>query len=301
MMQKAAYGIVKVSDKLGTINRGIAKAMSKGLIKYSDTVLDESIYWHFRNKTAPYHWLWINSYLSNLKKQLDEWPFAKPGLYVGVSDPGGGKSSLMSEVMWRAYVMTGKGSLVNVNVEKPRYDETSGRRYKLNALYDMKDFFNDKDIKIYPNQYQFATMQVDEAHRLWNRRYNSSNDYNSTFGGFMKYAVGVRHFIGQIFMWTQLEEVDTQINSLAANNFFEVEVKKGFDYDYWLLTGEWNNTILGWHVQFFKLSKTGVRTDTHYHYIKRTFDINYFDSLNLQEELKQAKIDNRHKITREKK
>lgn len=298
-LEKTALSITDLSDKILKTNRKLASKFAKGLIKYSDYVLDEKIYWHFRNKTSPYHWLWIYSYLNSLKKEIDVWPFDEPGFYIGVGEPGGGKSSLMSEIMHRFRIKTGKGSYVNVAVEKPRTCEKTGRQYIYNPLYKMSDFFGDKGIHTFPNQYQFATFQIDEIIREWNRRNNSSNAYNTTFMGFMKYAPGVRHFIGHIFGWSQLEEVDSQMLSLGANKLFEVRVKKGFDYELWLLNGEWNYTILGWHVQFFKLSKSGIRTDTDYYYVKRTFDLKYFDSLNLRKELDSAKIDNRFKIEKE--
>lgn len=299
MIEKISNKIIKLNDAVIKGNRKIASKLSKGLIKYSDAVLDESIYFNFRNKTAPFHWLWINSYMNSLKKKSSDWPFKDPGLYIGAGGPGAGKSSLMSEIMWRLYVETGKGSYVNVKVEKPRLDLKTGRRFILNPIYEMSDFFDDKKIKVYPNQYNFASLQVDEAHRLWNRRYNMSGDYNKTFGGFMSYSVGVRHFIKYIFLWTQLEEVDTQLHSLGKHNLFEPRVDKGFDYEHWLQTGEWNYTILGWHVQFFEITASGNRIDKDYYYIKRTFDLDYFDSLNLQEELQAAKIDNKHTITKE--
>lgn len=299
-MEELAHNIVNFSDKILNRNRKVAGKIARGLIKYSDYVLDENIYWHFRNKTAPWHWLWINSYLNSLKKQIDVWPFEEPGFYIGVGAPGAGKSSLMFEIMHRFRVKTGKGSYVNVNVEKPRTCEKTGRQYIYNPMYEMSDFFGDKGIHTYPNQYQFATLQIDEIIREWNRRMNSSNKYNETFMGFMKYAPGVRHFIGHIFGWSQLAEVDSQMLSLGADKMFEVKCRKGFDYDWWLLTGEWNYTILGWHIQFFTLNKSGVRLDTDYHYIQRTCDLRYFDSLNLRQELEGAKMDNRYKIEKEK-
>ena len=62
----------------------------------------------------------------------------------------------------------------------------------------------------------------------------------------MEYAVGVRHYIGHIFLYTQMDKVDTQLMSLGAKNFVEVQVKKGFNYDRWLDNGKFETTILGW-------------------------------------------------------
>ena len=73
-----------------------------------------------------------------------------------------------------------------------------------------------------------------------------------TFKPFMDYAVGVRHYIGHIFVYTQMDKVDTKLMSLGANNVIDVQVKKGFNYKHWLNNGKFEETILGWNLTFFK-------------------------------------------------
>lgn len=298
MLEKIALKIVKIDKKITAVNRKIAGIFARGIMKYNDRVLQEDIYSKFRKSTAPFHWSWINKWVANLFKDTEAWPFTKPGLYICVGEPGAGKSSLMAEIAHRMYLKTGKGSYINTAMEKPRTCDLTGRRYVLHPRYDISDFFWDRKIVLWPNQYLYCALHVDEAHIVWNPRENNSNFYNNTFIPFMRYAVGVRHYIGHMFMYTQMDKVDTQANQLGQENMFTVQVKKGFDYPHWLDTGEFRYTILGWDIDFFYFTGGGDKNIYKSVYIERTFNLDYFDTYNLREELKNAKMDNRFSIER---
>ena len=119
-----------------------------------------------------------------------------------------------------------------------------------------------------------------------------------TFGPFMDYAVGVRHYIGRIFIYTQMDKADTQLMSLARENILSVEKRMGFDYERWLKTGKFEITITGWDLTFKKATPNGSGgwniKETHKVFYKRTFDMDLFDTFNLREDLVNAKFDNRH-------
>ncbi|CCV64329.1 phage-related protein [Alteracholeplasma palmae J233] len=296
-LESTAFKLDKIGDWNVSLNRKLARFISKKLIRYTDWVMDERIYKRMRDMTAPLHWAWINGWLASLKKAYDEFPFKKEGLYIVTGLPGAGKSSVAAEIMHRMFLATGKGSYINTAIEVPRVDENNFRKYTLHPRYEITDFFDEGKIVAYPNHYLFAALHIDEAHRIWQYRVNNSNEYMNSFKGFMEYAVGVRQYIGHIFAYTQMDKVDVQMMTLAEA-IVDVQVKKGFDYEYWRETGEFRITILGWDLVFHKVVTNGSGGYTKAEYkrvfLKRTMDLKYFDSYNLRQELKGEKMDNRY-------
>ena len=266
-----------------------AKKLIYLLNKYNDFVMSDTVYGFARNVTKPLHWLWIYNWLLNLKRNYRKEAFVKPGLYIIVGEPGAGKSSLAYQIMERDRRKNGKGSYINTEIEKERVDFKKKRYYKYHQNYEIKDFFADKEIKSYPNQFDYNAMHIDEAHRIWNYRDNMSNDYKNSFMPFMTYAVGVRHYIGRIFLYTQLDKVDTQLMSLGASHYFEVQKKLGFDYERWLATGKFELTIVGWKIREYTVSN-GIKKKIDQFFIQRTFDIDYFDTFNLRKGMDLSKM-----------
>lgn len=267
----------------------IAKKIIKGLNKYNDYVMSDKVYRLARLITKPIHWLWIFGWFLKLKASYKSDPFSEPGLYIITAPPGGGKSSLAYELMERAKRKNGKGSYINTAIERPRIDYNKMFYYSYHQRYKISDFFKDNDIVAYPNHLLFNQLHIDEAHLLWNYRNAMTKDYKDTFIPFMEYAVGVRHYIGHIFMYTQLSKVDTQAESLANGNLYQVRIKKGFDYKRWLIDGVFKLTIKGWYID--KVVKYGdkVKTIGSWYY-DRTFDIDYFETFNLRKELNYSKL-----------
>lgn len=295
--ESTALKIDAIGDWNVTINRKIARWISKKLIRYTDYVMDESFYKKVRDMTAPLHWAWINKWLDSIKAKYDEDPFKKEGLYIITGLPGSGKSSLAAELMHRTFVRTGKGSYINTKIEVPRVDPNTFQKYVLHPQYEFTDFFDKKKIVAYPNHYQFAALHVDEIHRILQYRLNSSGEYMDLFTGFMEYAVGVRQYIGHIFAYTQMNKVDIQMLTLAEA-LVEVNVRKGFDYQLWRETGKYQITILGWDLVFYKVEMSGVGGFTKYEYkrvfLERTMDLNYFNTMNLRDAAKNANFDNNY-------
>lgn len=300
-VKKLAIKVDAFTDAYNKFNRKIARKIANLILKYNNWVMDEKIYANIRKLTKPLHWAWIGGWLKWVKDSYYEMdPFKKPGIYIITGEPGSGKSSLAMEIMHRTLLRTGKGSYINTAIEVPRIDEKTYRLYLHHPLFEITDFFDKGKIVAYPNHFKFAAMHIDEAHRVWQYRENQSNSYMDTFKPFMEYAVGVRHYIGHIYIYTQMEKVDTQLMSLGANNILDVQVKKGFDYNLWLENGKFETTILGWNLTFFKATassggwnKTPVKTI----FLPRTFDLKYFDTFNLRKGLKDVKFDNRYKTT----
>lgn len=297
-IKSMAIKIDGFADNNVAYNRRLARSISNKLIRYTDWVMQDHIYERFRRLTKPVHWLWIWGWMERAKAAYDEDPFRRPGVYIGTGEPGSGKSSLAMEIMHRMLKKTGKGSYINTAIEIPRVDEKTFEKYIFHPRYEITDFFRDFKIADYPNQFKFAALHIDEAHRVWQYRQNQSDQYMHSFKPFMDYAVGVRHYIGHIFLYTQMDKVDTQLMSLGSNNVFDVQVKKGFDYDNWMETGLFRNTILGWDLTFYKvIQKDGSwnKIERFKTFYKRTFDLKFFNSLNLQDGLKHVTFDNRYK------
>lgn len=301
-IKKLALKVDALSDKNYKLNRKIAKGFSNLILSYNDFIMDERIYEPVRKLTKPLHWLWIGGWLASIKRGYDNDPFKKPGIYVVTGEPGSGKSSLAMEIMNRTLRRTGKGSYINTAIEVPRVDDKTFRLYLHHPRFEITDFFNNGEIVAYPNHYQFAGLHIDEAHMVWQYRVNQSEDYMKTFKPFMEYAVGVRHYIGHIFLYTQMDKVDTQLMSLGAKNFVEVQVKKGFNYDRWLDNGKFETTILGWDLTFYDMVSNGsggwTRSNKYSVFLPRTFDLAYFDTYNLRAKLGEVKFDNRYQTTK---
>lgn len=301
-IKKFALTVDDLSERNYRLNLKIAQGISKAIIKYNNFVMDERIYEPVRYLTKPLHWAWIGGWLASIKANYIPNPFAKPGVYIITGEPGSGKSSLAMEIMYRMLISTGKGSYINTAIEVPRVDPKTYRKYLHHPRFEITDFFDDFKIKAYPNHYQFASMHIDEAHQVWQYRQNQSDDYMKTFKGFMEYAVGVRQYIGHIFMYTQMSKVDTQVMSLGAENFLEVKVKKGFNYNLWLENGKFEMTILGWDLMFYIMVGNGsggwTRHDKYTTFLERSFDLNYFDTFNLRANLGSVTFDNRYKVER---
>ncbi len=299
---KLALKVDAFTDCHVKINRKIAHKISNWILKYNNFVMDERIYEKVRLLTKPLHWAWIGGWMQMVHNRYHEMdPFKKPGIYIITGEPGSGKSSLAMEIMHRTLIRTGKGSYINTAIEVPRVDEKTFRKYLHHPIYEITDFFDKGQIVAYPNHYLFAALHIDEAHRVWQYRENQSASYMDTFKPFMEYAVGVRHYIGHIYMYTQMEKVDTQVMSLGAKNFLEVQVKKGFNYNMWLVNGKFETTILGWNLLFYNMISNGsggwTRYDTKTVFLPRTFDLEFFDTYNLRAMLKDVKFDNRYKTT----
>lgn len=295
-LEKAAFKIDKLGDWNVSINRKIARFFAKKITRYNEFVMDEKIYKKIRDLTDPLHWVWINKWLSNLKKNWDENPFKKEGLYIITGLPGSGKSSLAAELMHRDLMRTGKGSYINTKIENPRIDEITRQKYLLHPRYEFTDFFNNREIVAYPNHYKFAALHIDEIHQILQYRNNSGNEYMNLFKGFMDYVVGVRQYIGHIYAYTQMNKVDIQMLTMAEA-IVEVQVKKGFDYELWRETGKMEITILGWNLIFYKpeITSSGfTKTEYKRFFLERTMDLKYFNTMNLRDAAKSANFDNRY-------
>lgn len=266
----------------------IIKKLIKIINKYNKFIMRDDIYFTARKITKPLHWLWIFGWLAKLKQKIEQ-PFTKPGVYIISGEPGAGKSSLAYQIMERDRLKNNKGSYINTAIEKPRVDYEKMKYYKYHQQYEITDFFKDNKIICYPNQYDFNAMHVDESHRIWNYRNNMQSDYKESFIPFMEYAVGVRHYIGRIFLYTQLDKVDTQLMSLGASNFYTVKKKLGFDYMHWYITGKFELTIKGWNIKEYVISDNKKKEIDSF-FIDRTFDIEYFDTFNLRKDLDYSKM-----------
>jgi hydroxymethylpyrimidine pyrophosphatase-like HAD family hydrolase len=284
-------------DALSTTNRKFNQKLTNRLVplikRYNKLMMSEDVYQRARVLTKPLNKIWVNSWLNSLSKHIDDNPFKEPGVYIGTGGTGAGKSSLAFELMERWRLKTGKGSYVTTKLEKPRFDERVGRHYVYHNLKPLNYFFH-KKIKVRPNHHKYASMQIDEAHFDLNYRKNGSNEYNDIFIPLQKYAIGVRHTIKYIFLWTQMRKVDTQLMALAKK-VFDVQVHKGFNYQEWMENGVFKITILGWWVTFYKLIPNGNNSFNRYevgkYYIERTCDLTYFDTFNLENSMNDIPMD----------
>ena len=293
-MEKRALKISSIGDKISIFIQKLAKVNSLPLAKYSEFVLKDNIYRKIRTLTRPLHKIWIWAWLNSLYREQEQYPFNKPGVYIICGEPGAGKSSLAFEIMTRTLKKTGKGSYINTAIENPKVNSNTFQTYLYHPKYQLTDFFQKGKILKWPNQYKFSAIHIDEIHRELQYRQNQSSEYMDIFKGLMEYAVGIRHYIGHMFCYTQMDKVDTQMMSLGANNILNVQIKKGFNYRLWLETGKFEITILGWNLSFYIATQSGGtwnKVKTHETFLKRTFCLEEFNTYNLRKNLKDVEFD----------
>lgn len=252
--------------------------------------------------TFPWHYIWILYWYINHRKKVEKLIYDDPGIHIIIGPPGCGKSSLMFYLAERLRILSGKTSYINSEIEKPRLSEDKQYKYTYHKLYAFTDFFDDRRLIKEPNHHVYASLMIDEAHRILNYRENSSSDYNDRFIPFIKYSVLVRKNIKKIYMSTQMGKVDTQLMSLAKT-ITQPRVKIGFDYKNWLVKdGLYRLTIKGFYIDQYGLDINGEKTQKPINsfYIRNEFaDFDYFETMAMNDAYAHIQMDQPKNIIRE--
>ncbi len=265
--EKVKLFIVKLFKAFTDFCVDISKALYNPLVRYM---------------TFPFHRLWILGWIEFIYKQGDKtMPFPKGMKYIQ-SEQGGGKSSFMYHFTKWHYDISGKGSYINVAMEKPKftYDQ---KMYVENYLFYLDDFFENGEMI-----YRFETEKnscviVDEFQQENSYRRNKTSAYLERMEGMEKFMTGLRHQnMDHVWIASQLNKNDITVMQLLVA-YYSVKIKKGFDYKYWLDTGRFRITIKGWEMQQkFIDTQSGVvkLSNGPKFYVPRKFSLDDFESLN---------------------
>lgn len=239
------------------------------------------VYKLLRLLTFPWHYFFIWGWLIYKKRKNKKLIYDEPGVHIIIGPPGSGKSSLMYLLIERLRIIEGKPSYINSSFEKARISEDGEYKYKYHQLYKFNDFFRDRKTILEPNEMLYASLCVDEGHRLLNYRENGTTDYNDRFVPFMDYAVQVRHKIKRIYFSTQMGKADTQLMN-TAKTITAPRADIGFKYEEWLLeSGLFRFNILGFHIDVYDRDINGEKSSKPIKsfYIKNDWaDFDYFDT-----------------------
>lgn len=259
--------LVKLINMFINLCVEISKALYNPLVRYI---------------TFPFHKLWILGWIELIYKGKDKtMPFPKGMKYIQ-SKQGGGKSSFMYHFTKWHWDLTGKGSYINVSMEKPKftYDQ---KLYVENYLFILDDFFENGEMV-----YRFETEKnscviIDEFQQENSYRRNKTSLYLERMEGMEKFMTGLRHqHMDHVWVASQLNKNDITVMQLLVA-YYTVKVKKGFDYKKWLEDGKFRITIQGWKMQEKHIdTQSGIvkLIDGKKFYIPRKFDLDDFETLN---------------------
>lgn len=255
--------------------------------------------------TAPGSWFlfyflkkWANRYKT---------PILAEGVHLILATMGGGKSSIMFDVMEELRRLTGFGSSVNTDLENPKYNKITHSFFRHHDFFDMWDKFGLEEVTNKYGETRFiatlreqfnpdflAALVFDEFISALNRRNNKSTDYNKVFLAIFNLVLHKRHVskkslksgIKRVYFLQQIDALDGLLNSAIDYKHY-IKVDLDCSYPYWLLTGALTKFIKGWDVWTYvpnvKRNRKGGKDDwklkKHY-YRKKTFRDEDFESRN---------------------
>lgn len=235
-------------------------------------------------------------------------PLLAEGVHLLVATMGGGKSSLMFDVIEELRRVTGFGSSVNTALENTKYNPITNAYFRYHDHFEMFDKFGleevvmkDGEVRVIATlREQFdpnflAALVFDEFISSLNRRNNKTTDYNKVFLAIFNLVLHKRHVakddlgngIKRIYFLQQIDALDGLLDA-SIDYKHHIEVDLDCTYGQWLLTGMLTKNILGWKVWSYALDKKRnmkKKTDLwklkQHYYRPRTFDIEDFESRNM--------------------
>ncbi len=284
LFDKSIETFDKINDLFVKIQDKLAVAIDKMASAFSAFILSKPIYKLYRLVSFPWHFIAILIYkLYKKLKSRGILIYDRPGIHIIFGVPGSGKSSLSYELIERIRLETKlKPSYINYPFEKHRLSEDGSYIYRYHNLYAFEDYFNYNIMRKRFNDTMFGSIVIDEAHGIFNARYNKTREYNQSFRPFIEYSTKIRQNMGQIFMLTQMGKMDIQIMMLATS-ITEVSIDIGFDYPDWLLeTGLFRFKPLGWKITQYVIDSFGNiehKKGRKKFYVKNEYaNMDYFDS-----------------------
>lgn len=235
-------------------------------------------------------------------------PILAEGVHLLIATMGGGKSSIMFDVIEELRRTTGFGSSVNTAIENKKYNPVTNSYFKYHDHFDMWDKFGLEEQKNKHDEVRYvatlreqfdpnflAALVFDEFISSLNRRNNKTTDYNKVFLAIFNLVLHKRHVakddlfngIKRIYFLQQIDALDGLLDA-SIDYKHHIEVDLDCTYGQWLLTGMLTKNILGWHVWSFKKNKKrNIKKKSNewvlwkHYYRPRTFESEDFESINM--------------------
>lgn len=240
---------------------------------------------------------YIRYYYLTVIKYLTTDPIEHLGVHYITALMGGGKSSLMYDVAEKIRTTTSKGTYVNVEMERPRYDPIDDMWYKFHPEFDIEEFWG---VKTYIDEngeekqrieqlkkfdLEFDNLILDEWLSKMNHRQNNTKLYKEVFIALISAIAHMRHqHMKRIYVASQLDTTDIQLMAMFKY-IHEVEVDLKVPYWQWVRTGSLEKDIQGWTIWTYKYKRNRKKSSTEKilykkYYRPRTSNLDYFESMN---------------------
>jgi hypothetical protein len=264
--------------------------------KYEKFLIEKSLF--ARVSTMPTNY-YLYRMLKKLKKSNVD-PLLFNGVHFITALMGGGKSSLIYDVIEEIRRNTGKSSYVNADFEKIKYDDVAEKSYLHHQKFELTEFFdmsnikkNDEEtgqIKISQKKKfnrNFDSIVLDEWLSEMNHRNNKKSDYNNIFLALMNMIAHMRHQkMKRIFVLSQMSTTDVQLMTMFSF-IHEIQVDLDCTYLDWIKTGSLSKKIKGWWISTYakptnkKYQNKDEMVLIKKYYRKATADFTYFDTFSM--------------------
>jgi len=303
------YKLAQLSKKITGISIKISKRFlmpfNRVLRAWQDNfnITDMNKRWaKARLLTYPWHHIWIKMYKSQFKKEHEpDLIQDTEGLQIIGGNTGSGKSTLLFDVMEVDRLRTGKPWYVNTDIEKPRFDASVSAMVRYHRYIPFDEVFNNFLMQVRLNPILFSGYGIDEIHRIFDYRQNSTTAYASKFVPFRDYAVVVRKHIKKLIGLTQMDRLDIQLMYLVKL-WHKPRIDIGFDYEDWMWeTGLFRFKVKGWYIDTYAVDTSNPSNMLHLvkegWYRKATADFDYFDTYAYSDAYDHIPLDLGGKIT----
>lgn len=292
----------KVIDKLYSIYNLIANKHFKFIIWSKKTVLQH--YKTARYTTIPFNKIWL--YFWKKWRLNGATLLHAKGMHFFVALQGGGKSSLIYDLIEEDRIKYSKGAYINVELENPRLDDDSKLLYVYHKQFQLEDFWgltkkeDSEDLEISQkkqfNTEYFNNVVFDEWLANMNHRQNMTKAYKNVFIALISSLARMRHQgIRRILIASQLDTTDTQMMHMFKY-IHQIEVVLDIEYWKWIEDGLFEDHIIGWQIWTYSQKRNRKKGSTELtfvkkHYRKRTADFKYYNSLNQAKEYNRLPVD----------
>lgn len=245
--------------------------------------------------TFPFHFIWIWIFKNINKNQLEpDLINDTEGLQIIGGNTGSGKSTLGFDVMEYDRIYKGRAWYVNTRIEKPSYNEHFSAYVRYHRYIEFTDVWSNFKTNIRLNNYIYNGYLIDEIHRIFDYRQNSTNAYASVFVPFRDYAVVVRKHIKRLIGITQMDRLDIQLMYLVKY-WHKPRIDIGFDYEDWMLeTGLFRFKVKGWYIDTFTVdvsNTANMLVPLQSWYRKATANFDNFDTYAFNDVYDHIKLD----------
>lgn len=212
-----------------------------------------------RYSTFPLHWIWIKLELNKSESKLTDLPIFKLGAHYIYGKPKAGKSTLLYAALLDYAYFTGKTAYTTDQMELPRKN-VYGHEYYYHQTFTPDEFYQEGEQIVRFDTDKHNIVLYEEMLAKYQQRNNAKKSYNDEVLPMIAAMGTQRHqSIDLFFFVSQLPRNDIAIMQMLVG-YHEPQIKKAFDYKYWLSTGKFRFYIKGWWITSSNIQITDSNT-----------------------------------------